>query len=121
MRRQGPRLGTSLRRKTIYDAYMRSQGWFERRRKWAERELARRNGAPITCAVCDQAWTLSDDLHHLDYSNLQREEHSDLVPVHRGCHDDIHEILDSLAFRRYLPARLASLTAIDRVRAAKGI
>jgi len=121
MRRFGPRFGLSATRKRTYDAYMRSEGWFERRKAWAERELKRRSGRAIQCVVCDKQWTLRDDLHHLDYDNLKAERHEDLVPVHRGCHDGIHEILDSLGLRRFMPARLANEVAIERMRASIGI
>lgn len=79
-----------------YDAYMRSPWWRQRRRAWAD---AQPEPTRIRCVVCHRAWSLRDDLHHVGYERLGAELDADLVPLHRSCHDLVHVLLRTPAYR----------------------
>ena len=67
-----------------YKKYIRSPEWRAKKAKyWA-------SNAPKECYICGRT-NRPMDLHHRTYKNLGNERLMDLVPVHRSCHDKIHE------------------------------
>lgn len=95
-----PRPGISWSRSRVlrrarYGEWMRSGEWLARRQDWHRAWSAAHRAEPA-CAVCEAPWSLRHgDLHHRSYDRLGCETVSDLVPLCRGCHDDLHRILES--------------------------
>ena len=57
--------GTHIRRQAVYDAYLASHAWRQRRKAWYAAWLTQR-GTPPACLVCDREWSLRNGhLHHL--------------------------------------------------------
>lgn len=84
--------------------YLRSPGWFARRREWFE-DFVEIAGTVPFCYVCHMTRTQLGglDLHHLSYEGVGRdhrnrwvanEDHLDLIPLCRQCHTDVHSRLD---------------------------
>ena len=67
-----------------YDDYLCGKHWQEFRNAYRE------SGRPMRCAVCSQTPV---QLHHHDYSSLGEERFSDIDPLCRQHHSQIHEIL----------------------------
>ena len=105
--------------------YLRSPAWFARRDRWFRAHA--RTGIPLTCEACGHAATPAQlELHHTDYRGVYneggqwraREEHVDLVPLHPGCHELLHRLIDrDTVLSRGRDRRTASAVALDRLRA----
>jgi 5-methylcytosine-specific restriction endonuclease McrA len=76
-------------------------------------------GVDPVCVVCGKPWTLDDDLHHASYANLGHEPDTELVPMCRGCHEDLHQILDTSRAWRTMP-RPAATTGIITILRSRG-
>lgn len=95
-------MGFSLARsgnQAYQSGYLRSGAWFRRRRAWFAAVEA--TGRAVVCQVCGTAKNL--DLHHMNYVGVHQastgvwvagEADEDLMPLCRGCHDDLHAELD---------------------------
>lgn len=95
-------MGFSLARsgnQAYQSGYLRSGAWFRRRRAWFAAVEA--TGQAVVCQVCGTAKNL--DLHHMNYEGVRQastgawvagEADEDLMPLCRGCHDDLHAELD---------------------------
>ena len=66
-----------------YQKYLNSKYWKRLKSKYYEIR-------PKKCSVCGNSYP---ELHHLSYKNLRKESSSDLVPVCRTCHQNIHNSL----------------------------
>ena len=66
-----------------YQRYLHTNYWKNLRAKYLETPLIKK------CIICGNP---NFELHHLSYKNLGKESSSDLVPVCRGCHQNIHNI-----------------------------
>ncbi len=101
MRDPKPRTTWSVgraRRRDTYAAWMASAGWAQRRAAWLAEWDRRHPGRPPVCAACGGPWDpRRGDLHHRDYRRLGTETFTDLVPLHRACHDQLHELLERAA------------------------
>jgi 5-methylcytosine-specific restriction endonuclease McrA len=97
-----PRPGTDwsvgrTRRRARYAAWMASDDWQERRRRWLTEWTAAHGRSPV-CQACGGPWDLEHGhLHHRDYRHLGDERLADLIPLDRDCHDRLHALLDSAA------------------------
>ena len=78
---------------------LRSPAWFDRRRAWFRSVVQR--GQVVVCLVCREAGPV--DLHHTSYDGVRQESSGewvageadeDLMPLCRGCHEDLHRELD---------------------------
>jgi hypothetical protein len=65
-----------------YREYIRSEQWDEKREDYRDSLL------PQTCVVC---FDPNVDLHHKTYKRLGNERLTDLVPLCRTHHDELHE------------------------------
>lgn len=113
--------------RTSYTAgYLHSPAWFARRDRWFRTRARQRT--PLVCAACGQIATPRTlELHHLDYRGIRRladgqwqaaERHADLVPLHPGCHELLHRLIDrDVVLARHRTRRDASRIALDRLRA----
>jgi hypothetical protein len=119
MRPLRPRARRDARRAAYrrrYAEYIASPAWWRRRERWYHDEVTA-TGRPPQCAVCDKEWTLtSGDLHHATYDDLGREQHRDLVPMCRTCHERLHQILDRSKHWRKLPRAVATRQLITILR-----
>jgi len=112
-----PKPGTAwsvgrARRRAVYAAWMTSAGWARQRDAWLAEWDRRHPGRPPVCAACGEAWDpRRGDLHHRDYRRLGTEAFSDLIPLHRSCHDQLHQLLERAA----RPARTHRAQASDAV------
>lgn len=88
-------------RRAGYAAYMASERWCQVREAWAA-QWFEDHGRPPVCSACGAEWRLrAGDLHHRSYSRLGHEKPNDMIPMCRGCHADLHRILESSpAWRR---------------------
>lgn len=93
-----------------YFAYIGSSAWAAKRR-----EFFASPRTPKRCQGCNAARPL--DLHHRTYVRFTHELLSDLVPVCRSCHDQIHDGFDSR--KGDLPKHTAAVLA--RLRAQNGL
>lgn len=64
-----------------YHAYIRSPEWRAVRQRYRDSKL------PQACLVCGEAMV---ELHHRTYKNLGNERLSDLVPLCRLHHQEVH-------------------------------
>ena len=64
-----------------YAAYIRSSEWEQKKRKYRASRL------PQGCVVCDCHQV---DLHHRSYKRLGNEYLTDLIPLCRAHHRDLH-------------------------------
>ena len=103
-------------RRAEYGSYMGSPAWFTRRERWlAERRST--HGDPV-CLVCGQPWALrSGDLHHRTYARLGAEAASDLIPLCRTCHTELHRLLESAPGWRRMPREQATNALVAVLRA----
>jgi len=97
-------------RRAAYSTWMGSPRWRARRSAWRTRWVAEHGREPV-CAACGVPWALHcGDLHHRSYDRLGRELDADLTPLCRGCHDQVHVILESsAAWRRMNRAQATDL------------
>lgn len=105
--------------------YLKSPAWFARRDRWFRTHA--RTGIPLVCEACGHVATPAGlELHHADYRGVckvagqwrARERHRDLVPLHPGCHELLHRLIDRDAvLARGRDRRTASTLALQRLRA----
>src|SRR5438105_4622698 len=91
--------------KQEYAAYLRSDHWREFRDRYRESSLRQ------ICVICGSPKAA---LHHITYCRLGREELTDVVPVCRKHHEQIHQWLDE---RGRYPEE--THVAIDAIRGGK--
>lgn len=72
---------------------VKSVEWTLRREHWLREYRECVGGEPV-CAVCESAWTPTDDLHHRTYMHLGEELFVDLVPLCRADHVKVHEFFE---------------------------
>ena len=116
-RERGPsRSGRRARAKAFYDSYMSSPAWWRFRREWYRWAKA---AGEVCCTGCGKQWTLNDDLHHITYARLTKENYHDLWPLCRGCHEFVHAIIDRPGWRKVgrVQAHRAALGALRQRRA----
>jgi hypothetical protein len=107
---------TLIRRRAVYDAYLASHAWRQRRKAWYAAWLTS-HGIPPVCVVCDRAWSLrSGHLHHLTYLRIGAEDDRDLVPLCARHHRRLHEVLARSPYWRTLGREQASLRIIAMLR-----
>lgn len=107
-----------ITRRALYDSYMNSKAWQDKRREWYARWLTLM-GTPPRCLVCGRRWTLrTGQLHHLTYMRLGAEEPEDLLPLCAADHVKLHELFDNCATWRRLgrSAATAGIIAVLRRR-----
>lgn len=106
----------SIRRRAVYDAYLASHAWRDRRKAWYAAWLTQRGTAPV-CLVCDREWGLRNGhLHHLTYMRIGDEDDRDLVPLCARHHRRLHEVLERSTYWRTLGREQASLRIIAQLR-----
>lgn len=103
--------------------YLKSPAWFARRDRWFRAHA--RTGIPLTCQACGHPATAAElELHHADYHGVYkvsgqwraRERHRDLMPLHPGCHELLHRLIDRDAvLSRGRDRRTASALALRRL------
>jgi hypothetical protein len=87
-------------RRAVYAEWMGSRDWLAWREQW-KAQWVERHGVEPACAVCDAPWTLRHgDLHHRSYDRLGHEHPSDVTPMCRPCHHQLHRMLEAGAWRR---------------------
>lgn len=109
-----------------YREYLRSQAWGWRRKRWFRD--CRAKGFEPACQVCQltlkKAGSL--DLHHVSYEGVQRDENGkwhaneddgDLMPMCRGCHEQLHYRMDGPGEFRGWDRRRATVVIIRSMRA----
>jgi hypothetical protein len=110
---------TLIRRRAVYDAYLASHAWRQRRKAWYAAWLTQR-GTPPACLVCDREWSLrSGHLHHLTYMRIGDEDDRDLVPLCARHHRRLHEVLERSPYWRTLGREQASLRIIAMLRRSR--
>lgn len=104
------RLSLSRTHNEDYREYLRSDQWAARRREWFHD--CRAAGFEPACQVCTATLTArgSLDLHHVSYEGVSHDPHTgrwaadetdtDLLPMCRACHMELHKRMD--APRAYL-------------------
>ncbi|MHB1533095.1 MAG: hypothetical protein ACYC1D_00475 [Acidimicrobiales bacterium] len=121
MRDPRPGLPWSRRRvgrRAEYAAWMASGAWQDQRQRWLDDWMAA-HGTEPTCGVCGGPWSLRHgDLHHRSYDRLGHETNSDLIPLDRGCHTRLHQILDSTPAWRRVGRAQATDVIVARLRRA---
>lgn len=115
-------------RNTYRTGYLRSPAWFRRRDTWFHTTL--QSGQPLVCAACRLPGTPRTlELHHLTYRGIRvldgrwlaTERHPDLIPLHPGCHELLHRLIDrDRALAKHRTRRDATRIALDRLRAVLG-
>lgn len=65
-----------------YSAYLQSDHWADVRSRFRKSKLKKR------CHVCRGPYS---DLHHRTYKRLGKERLTDLVPLCRDCHGEVHQ------------------------------
>lgn len=68
-----------------YRNYLRSQEWRNLRQSYLN------SGMSCNCFCCHAPWNNSFVFHHCTYQRLGNERLSDIRPVCRTCHGDIHK------------------------------
>lgn len=71
-----------------YTEYLESPHWLKFKRKYYSKKR--------DCLVCNTTKALN--LHHVSYDHLGDERQSDVIPLCRPCHVDVHDYL----FKHYL-------------------
>jgi hypothetical protein len=105
-----------IRRRAVYDTYLASHAWRNRRKAWYSAWLTQR-GTPPACLVCDREWSLRNGhLHHLTYMRIGDEDDRDLVPLCARHHRRLHEVLETSTCWRMLGREQASLRIIALLR-----
>lgn len=108
--------GTVIRRRAVYDAYLASHAWRQRRKAWYAAWLTRA-GTPPACLVCNREWSLRNGhLHHLTYMRIGDEDDRDLVPLCARHHRRLHEVLEKSTWWRKVGREQASLQIIALLR-----
>ncbi|SDP19010.1 hypothetical protein SAMN04489867_1679 [Pedococcus dokdonensis] len=105
-----------IRRRAVYDAYLASHAWRDRRKAWYAAWLTQRGISPA-CLVCDREWSLRNGhLHHLTYLRIGDEDDRDLVPLCARHHRRLHEVMERSTHWRTLGREQASLRIITLLR-----
>jgi hypothetical protein len=96
-----------------YEAYLRSPHWKDFKSRY------KASGLPVKCAVCKRS---PASLHHHTYVRLGCEQFDDVVPLCRGHHQAVHEMITanggSIKFSREAVSRLRG-NCPNRIRIAK--
>ncbi len=105
-----------IHRRAVYQSYLASRAWHDRRRAWYLAWLTRA-GTPPACLVCDRLWSpKTGHLHHLTYVRIGDEEDADLVPLCSRDHRRLHEVLERSPSWRRLGRAQASIGIIGMLR-----
>ena len=106
--------------------FLSSPAWFARRDRWFRHHTA--DGAVVICALCGVTGDRhSLELHHLDYRGVFKangawrsyEKDEDLIPLHHGCHEVLHQLIDrDTVLSRQRSRRDATDTALILLRIA---
>lgn len=105
-----------LSRRAVYDAYLSSRTWSDKRRQWYAASLTAAGVEP-TCLVCGRRWTLkAGHLHHVTYARLGNESTEDLVPLCRRDHQRLHALIDAAPTWRRADRRTATAAIIASMR-----
>jgi hypothetical protein len=105
-----------IHRRAVYDSYLASRAWRDRRRAWYAAWLTRA-GTPPTCLVCDRQWSpKSGHLHHLTYVRIGDEDDADLVPLCSRDHRRLHDVLERSPSWRRLGRAQASIGIMAMLR-----
>ena len=108
--------GQRIGRRAVYDAYLASKSWRDRRKAWYAAWLTR-HGTPPACLVCEKTWSpRTGHLHHLTYLRLGGEHNEDLVPLCGMHHRRLHEVWDHSPGWRRLGRAQGSLGMIGMLR-----
>ncbi len=106
-----------IHRRAVYQSYLASRAWRDRRRAWYAAWLTKA-GIPPTCLVCDHQWSpKTGHLHHLTYVRIGNEDDTDLVPLCSRDHRRLHDVLESsLSWRRLgrAQASIGIITMLQR-------
>lgn len=117
---------SNRRRSAVANGYragfLRSPAWFARRDRWF------RQHAAAVCALCGGVGDKRTlELHHLDYAGVEQtargwrsaEPDDDLVPLHRVCHEVLHQLIDrDTVLSRQRTRRDATAVALSLLRRA---
>jgi hypothetical protein len=89
-----------------YGAYMRSDDWKAKRARYFASDY------PNSCYCCASIGAV--DLHHMTYKRLGHELLSDLLPICRNCHEELHTRLKNARQHglRWAPNQLRLLNRI---------
>jgi len=102
-----------------YDAYIASDMWTRRRRRWLAIER-RANTGVIYCSGCRCEWgtrARGGELHHLSYERLGHEDHCDLVALCTRCHRVLEaRFAGDLGWHRYQDRSIAMRAIVERMR-----
>lgn len=110
--------GRRVSRRAEYAAWMGSGSWQARRQQWLDDWVAAHGGEP-TCMVGGGPWSLGrGDLHHRSYEHLGHETDTDLIPLDRACHTQVHQVLESNPAWRRTGRRQATDVIVARLRRA---
>lgn len=105
-----------IHRRAVYQSYLASRTWRDRRRAWYAGWLAQA-GTPPTCLVCDRAWSpRSGHLHHPTFERIGNEDVTDLVPLCAHHHRQLHAVLECSPSWRRLGRAQASIGIIALLR-----
>jgi hypothetical protein len=105
-----------IHRRAVYQSYLASRAWRDRRRAWYAAWLTQA-GTPPACLVCDRAWSpKSGHLHHLTYERIGNEDDTDLVPLCAHHHRRLHAVLERSPSWRRLGRAQASVGIIALLR-----
>lgn len=72
--------GVKSLHKEMYQLYLQSDAWQDKRRRVLERDRHK-------CRVCGEK---ADNVHHLTYDRVYDESLFDLVALCRNCHEEYH-------------------------------
>jgi hypothetical protein len=111
-----PNTERRIHRRAVYDSYLASRAWRDRRRAWYSAWLTTA-GTPPRCIVCDRQWSpKSGHLHHLTYVRIGNEDDTDLVPLCPQDHRRLHEVMERSQSWRRLGRAQASIGIIAMLR-----
>ena len=111
-----PSVERRIHRRAVYQSYLASRAWHDRRRTWFAAWLTQAGTAP-TCLVCDRQWSpKSGHLHHLTYVRIGHEDDTDLVPLCSRDHRRLHAVLENSPSWRRLDRAQASMGIIGVLR-----
>ncbi len=94
-----------------YDDYLQSRHWQEFRRRYRESRFPQ---------VCKECGNENYQLHHLTYANLGHEELTDVSPLCRKCHRNLHlERQGKAVGNEFLQKKLTKKNSTKRERKAQ--